>query len=225
MAHRTRGTVAVTHTGHIVAQTAAVSARMMSAAMTVPVMVPSMMVVPVAVITPAIAPIRIPTPVVTVMVGIAPIPVPAPVAAPIGTIAPAPVVARVIVPIEGVITVYIDIRVTTATTVGVIVVIIVSRRGGLRSETLDARGKVGIIVGLGGGVNHTVGVGHRFRGLVNGLGIVDVVLAVGIVGLVVVFRTATDAGAHIGAIACRHAAALIAIRRIIGVVVSSLPAR
>lgn len=201
----------------------------MSAAMAIPVMVPSMMVVPVvvmpvAVITPAIAPIRIPTPVVAVMVGIAPIPVPAPVAAPIGTIAPSPVVARVIVPIEGVVTVHIDIRVA-ATTVGVIVVIIVSRRGGLRAETLYARGKVGIIVGLGGGVNHTVGVGHRFRGLVNGLGIVDVVLAVGIVGLVVVFRTAADAGAHIGAIACRHAAALIAIRRIIGVVVSSLPAR
>ena len=202
----------------------------MSAAMAIPVMVPSMMVVPVvvmpvAVITPAIAPIRIPTPVVAVMVGIAPIPVPAPVAAPIGTIAPSPVVARVIVPIEGIVTVHIDIRVTTATTVGVIVVIIVSRRGGLRAETLDARGKVGIIVGLGGGVNHTIGVGYRFRGLVNGLGIVDVVLAVGIVGLVVVFRTAADAGAHIGAIACRHAAALVAIRRIIGVVVSSLPAR
>ena len=157
------------------------------------------------------------------MVRITPIPVP--VTAPIGPIAPSVIIGRVVVPVERIVTVHIDIRVTTATTVGVIVVIIVSRRGGLRAETLDARGKVGIIVGLGGGVNHTVGVGHRFRGLVNGLGIVDVVLAVGIVGLVVVFRTAADAGAYIGAIACRHAAALVAVRRIIGVVVSSLPAR
>ena len=88
----------------------------------------------------------------------------------------------------------------------------------MRAEALDARGKVGIVICLGGGVNYAVGVGHRLSGLVDGIGIVDVILAVGIVGLVVVFRVAADAGAHVGAVAGSHLSSRIAIRRIVGVV-------
>ena len=158
------------------------------------------------------------------MVRITPIPVPTPVTAPIGSIAPSVIIGRVVVPVERIVTVHVDIRVSTATAIGVIVVIIVSRRGSLRAETLDARCKVCIIVGLRRSVNHAIGVGYRFSGLVNGFGIADVVFAVGIVGLVVVFRVAADAGAHIGTVACRHAA-LVAVRRVVGVVVGGLPAR
>ena len=196
--------------------------------MAIPIMVPTMvvmpvMMVPMAMIAPTITPVGIPTPIVTIVVRITPIPVPTPIAAPIGTIAPSVIIGRVVVPIEGIVTIHVDVRVTTATAVGIIVVIIVSRRGGLCAETLDACGKVRIVVGLCGGVNHAIGVGHRFSGLVNGFGIADVVLAVGIVGLVVVFRVAADAWAHIGTVACRHAA-LVAVRRIVGVVVGGLPA-
>ena len=67
----------------------------------------------------------------------------------------------------------------------------------MRAKTLDARGKVGIIISLSGSVNYAVGVGYCFRGLINRFGIIDVILAVGIVGLIVVFRVAADAGAHV----------------------------
>ena len=228
MAHRPCGAATVTHTGHVAAQAATTdAARMMSAIMAMPVVmvivvVMPVVVVPVAVI--AIAPIRIPAPVVAVVVGIAPVPVPAPIAAPIGTITPVPiVVAGVVIPIERVVAVHIDVGVATAI-IGVIIVIIASRRGRLRAEALDARREVGIIVGLGSGVHHTVGVGHRLRGLINGLGIADVVLAVGIIGLVVVFRTAADAGTYIRSIARRHVSAFV-VGRIVGVVVGHLPAR
>ena len=189
----------MTHTGHIAAQTAAaITTRMMSTIMAMPVVVPSVMmvVIPAGVVAPPIAPVGIPTPVVAVVVRISPIPVPAPVGAPIRTIAPAVIIGGVIIPIERVVTVHINICVT-ATAVSVIVVIIVSCRGGLRAETLDAHCEVGIVVGLGSGVNHAIGVGHRLRGLVDRFGIADIVLAIGIVGLIVVFRTAANAWADV----------------------------
>ena len=93
------------------------------------------------------------------------------------------------------------------------------------AETLDASRIVGIVIGFGGGVDHAVGVGHRFRGLIHGFGIADVVFAVGIVGLVVVFRVAADAWAHVGAVACGHATARIAVGRIVGVVFRHLLVR
>ena len=185
--------------GHITAQTAAAdSVIVMTSAMvpiTVIVVVMRVMPVIVAVIAPTIRPVRIPTP-VAIVVRITPIPVPAPIAAPIGAVAPSIIVGRVVVPIEGIVTVHIDVGVTAAV-VCVVVVIIVSCRGGLRAKTLDASGKVSIVIRLCGGVHHAVGVGHRLRGLVNGVGIVDVIFAVGIIGLIVIFRVAADTGAHI----------------------------
>jgi hypothetical protein len=170
---------------------------MTSAMVPITVIVVVMWMMPiVVVVTPAARPVWIPAPVIAVIVGIAPIPVPAPIVAPIRTIAPSVIVGRVVVPIEGIVAVHVDVGVATAV-VGVVVVIIVSRRGGLRAETLDACGKVGIVVRLRGGVHHTVGVGHRLRGLVNGVGVVDVILAVGIISLIVIFRVAADAGAHV----------------------------
>lgn len=150
----------------------------------------------VVVVAPTVSPVRIPAPVIVVVVRIAPIPVPAPIAAPIGAVAPSVIVGRVVVPIEGVVAVHIDVCVAAAV-VGVVIVIIVSRRGGLRAETLDACGKVGIVIRLCGGVHHAVGVSHRLRGLINRFGVVDVIFAVGIVGLIVIFRVAADAGAHV----------------------------
>ena len=67
----------------------------------------------------------------------------------------------------------------------------------MRAKTLDARGKVGIIIRFRGSVNHTVGVSHCLCGLIDWVGVVDVVFAVGIVSLVVIFRVAADAGTHV----------------------------
>ena len=154
-----------------------------------------MMPVIVAVITPTVMPVGIPTP-IAIVVRITPIPVPAPIAAPIGAVAPSVIVGRVVVPIEGVVAVHIDVGVAAAV-VGVVIIIIVSCRRGLCAETLDACGKVGIVIRLRGGVHHAVGVSYSLRGLINWFGVVDVILAVGIVGLIVIFRVAADAGAHI----------------------------
>jgi hypothetical protein len=213
--------------GHIAAEVAASAAEstvvMASAVVPVTVEVVVMRVMPVvAVITPAVMPVGIPAP-IAIVVGVTPIPVPTPVAAPIGAIAPSVIVCRVVIPIEGIVAVHVDVGVAAA--VGVIVVIIVSRRRGLRAETLDARGKIGIVIRLRGGVHHAVGVGYCLRGLVNGVGIVDVILAVGIIGLIVVFRVAADAGAYVRAVAFGHLTPCIAIRRIVGVVFGRLAIR
>ena len=215
--------------GYIAAQAAVAAAKstivMATTVVPVTMIVVVMRVVPVVVvICPTVAPVRIPTPIIAVVVRIAPIPVPAPIATPIGTITPSVIVCRVVVPIEGVIAVYIDVRIATAS-VCVVVIIIVSRRGGLCAETLDACGEVGVVIRLRSSINYAVGVSYRFRGLINGVGIVDVILAVGIVGLVVVFRVAADAGAHIRAVAGGHLTACVAVGRIIGVILSCLAIR
>ncbi len=227
VAHRAGRVVVMAHAGYVVAEAAA-TAVMMSTMMAPIVVMPIVIMAIVMVVVPigtavATVPIGIPSPVA--VVGIAPIPIPAPVGAPVRTIAPTPIEARVVVPIIGVVAVDVDVGVATAIAARVVVVIIVARRGGLCAETLDAAGEVGIIVGLGGGVNDAVCVGHRLRGLVHGLGIVDVVLAVGIVGLVVVFRVAADARTHIGAVAGGHPTAGVAVRRVIGVVFGRLTVR
>jgi hypothetical protein len=216
----------VSDTGYIAAQAAAVAAKstivMATTVVPVTMIVMVVRVVPVVVvISPTIAPVWIPTPVIAVVVRIAPIPIPAPIAAPIGTITPTVIVCRVVVPIEGIIAVYIDVRIASSS-VSVIVIIIVSRCGGWCAETLDACGEVSIVIRLRSSINYTVGVGHRLRGLVYGISIVDVILAVGIVSLVVVFRVAADAGAHIRAVTGGHLTSWVAIRRIIGIIFSCL---
>ena len=209
------------HAGHIVAEAVVAAAIIVSAMMpVVVVMVVMIRVVPIRVV---VGPIGIPAPIT--VIGIAPVIVPAPIGAPVRTIAPTDVETRGETPIEGVVAAaHINVGVAAAAAC-VIVVVIVTRGGGLCAETLDASRIVGIVVGFGGGVDHAVGVGHRFRGLVNGFGIAGVVLAVGIVGLVVVFRVAADAWAHVGAVAGGHATARIAVGRIVGVVFRHLLVR
>ena len=171
------------------------SARMMSAVVVMTTMMVSVIVrvMPIVGAIAPVTPVGIPTPIATVR--IAPVRVPSPVVAvPVGTIAPTHVETRVVVPIEWVVAVHVNVGVATAR---VVVVIIADGRGSTCAETLDAGCIVGIVVGLGGGVNHAVGVGHRFGGLINRLGIADVVSAIGIVGLVVVFRVAADAWADV----------------------------
>ena len=222
MAHRTGRAVAVTHAGHIVAHTA-VSARMMSATVvTIPIIMVVMVVrvMPVVVmISPTVGPVRTIAPVRVRIPGISPVRIPAPIAVPIRTITPTDIEAWVIIPIEGVVAVHINVCFATAS---VIIVIIVNGRGGLRAKTLDARGKISIVISLCGCVHYAVRVSHRFRGLVNGFGIVGVVFTVGIIGLVVVFRVAADAGAHIGTVAGGHA---IAVWRVIDIVLRHLTVR
>lgn len=57
---------------------------------------------------------------------------------------------------------YINIGVAAAVGVaGVVVVVIVHCGAGTCAETLDAGCEISIVIGLGGGVNHAVSVGHR----------------------------------------------------------------
>ena len=93
---------------------------------------------------------------------------------------------------------YIDvsgIATVVAVVVACVVVIVVVHGGaGTCAETLDAGGKVLVIIGLSGGVNHAVGVGHRFSGLIYGIDVGLVVLAVGVIRLIVVGSIAADTG-------------------------------
>lgn len=84
-------------------------------------------------ITPAIGPVRI-APVIGVRIpgitpvriripGVAPVRIPAPIGSPIGTITPADVEARIIIPIEGVVAVHIDVGVTAATSVIIVIIV------------------------------------------------------------------------------------------------------
>lgn len=97
-------------------------------------------------------------------------------------------------PVPGV--AYINIGVAT----GIVVVIIIQCGAGSTAETLDACRIVGIVVGFSGGIDHAVGVGHGFGGLVHGLRVGHVVLAVGVISLVVV-RGSTSAWSNGAAVA------------------------
>ena len=174
----------------------------------------------VVIVAVAVRPVRIPAPIG--VIGPTPVEVPAPIAAPVGTVAPTIIVGRIVVPIERVVAVGVNVVGVTA---GVVVVIIAYRRGGSRAKTLDASCIIGVVIGLGGGIHYTVGVGHRLRGLVHGICVVDVILAVGIIGLVVVFRVTADAWADVGAVAGGHASALVAVRRVVDVVFGHLLVR
>jgi hypothetical protein len=184
--------------------------------MAIPMMVRVMPIV--VVIAPTIGPIRI-APIIRIGIPriapvgvgvprVAPIRIPTPIGSPIRTVTPADVDAGIIIPIEGVVAVHIDVCVAATS---IIIVIIISCRRSLCAKTLDASGKVGIVIGLRGSVYNAVGVGHCFCGLINGIGIVNVVLAVGIIGLVVVFRIAADAWTHVRTVACSHSIARVAI--------------
>ena len=165
--------------------------------------------------------IIVPTPVVAVpVVGTVPIVVIVP-----GVVIT--VVVRIVVtvmigieaPVPGV--TYINIGGVTAIVTGVIVVVVVHGRTGAGAETLDAGGEVLIIIGFGGGVNHAIGVGHRLRGLIHGIDIGLVVLAVGVVCLIVIGGIAADAGSGATA-AARVLSAGMVVRRVVSVVVSHL---
>ena len=189
----------------------------MSRAVTMPMtmVVMVMRVVPVVVVvTPTIAPVWIPAPIGVIR--IAPVIIPAPVVAtPIGTVAITHIETRIIAPVEWVVAVAVDV-VSIATSV--VVVIITHRRGGSRTETLDASRIVGIVVGLGGGVNHAIGVGDGFCGLVNRISIADVVLAVGVISLVVILRIAGHLWIHIRAVVGGHVRARVTVGRVVNIV-------
>ena len=146
-----------------------------------------------------------------------------------------PGVPRAIVPIVGIIIVAVwvespvpgpgvaNINIGVAAVVAVacvIVVIIVHSGGSSSAETLDASRKVGIIVGFGGGVDHSVGVGHSLGGLVHGIHIGLVVLAIGVIGLIVVGRAVVDTGGDTAAVVVGILRPWVVVGRIISVVVS-----
>lgn len=125
--------IGVSDAGHIATKVAAAtdSAMVMSTAV-VPITVMVMMIgmipapvvgpigiVPIGVMIPRITPVGVRIP------GVAPIGIPAPIGPPIRTIAISYVERGVIIPIEGIVTVHINIGVTVAASVGVVVVIVV----------------------------------------------------------------------------------------------------
>ena len=119
-------------------------------------------------------------------------------------------------PIPGV--AYINIGIATS----IVVVIIIQCGAGAGAETLDTCRIVGIVVGFGGGVNHTVGVSHGFSGLVHWLRVGHVILTVGVISLIVI-SGATSARRDSAAIAANLRVAVV-VRRVVGVVISRSPA-
>ena len=105
---------------------------------------------------------------------------------------------------------------------GIVIVIIVHGGAGACAETLDTCRIVGIVVGFGGGVNHTVGVSHGFSGLVHWLRVGHVILTVGVISLIVI-SGATSARRDSAAIAANLRVAVV-VRRVVGVVISRSPA-
>ena len=123
---------------------------------------------------------------------------------------------RVEAPVPGI--AYIHVGVAAAVVTGVIVIVIIHGGTGTCAETFDTGRIVSVIISLGGGVNHAVGVGYGLRGLVNRTHIRLVVLAIGVVSLIVVGRTDTYTGTH-----CSVAVGFgLVLRRVIGVVVGCL---
>ena len=143
-----------------------------------------------------------------------------------------PRVPRAVMPIIGIVIITVrvespvpgiaDINVGVAAVIAVacvIVVVVVHGGGGSSAETLDAGCKVGIVIGFGGGVNHTVGISHGFGGLVHGIHVGLVVLAIGIISLIVVGRAVVDTRSDTAAIVVGILRLWIVVRRIIGVIV------
>ena len=169
----------MTYAGYVVAKVVVLIA-VVTRAMIVPaiemMVVMMMRVIPIVVIPAPMVPIIGTIPVVVV------VPPRAVIAIVVGIIVSV-IVAGIESPVPGVANINIGVASAVA---GVVVVIIVQRRAGPGAETFDASRVVGIVIGLGGGVNHTVGIGHGLRGLIHGGGSGLIVLAVGIIGLIVV---------------------------------------
>ena len=139
---------------------------------------------------PGVIPVRIvPTPVIAVpVVRTVPVVVVIPVTVVRIIIG---VAVRVVTPVPT--GAHIDIGGATAgITSGVVVVVIVHGGAGSCAETLDAGREILVVVGFGGGVNHAIGVGHRFSSLIHGLGNGLVIFAVGIIRLIVIGGAAAD---------------------------------
>ena len=213
--------VVATHGGNVIGEVvvsatyAAYVAGAVSRAMTVTEVVVMMVVVMVMVMEGMIPEGIVPAPVVTVpIVRTIPIVVIVPrVIVPVVIwIVVSVIIAGIEAPVPGV--AYIHIGGAAA---GVVVVIIVERSAGSRSETLDAGCEVGIVIGFGGGVNHTVGVSHSLSVLIYGFSVRHIVLAVGIIGLIIVGAIAADAWRD-GTFGLMPAWRVV--RRIIGVVIS-----
>ena len=105
----------------------------------------------------------------------------------------------------------INIGVASGAASSVIVVIVVERRGGVGAETLDAGCEVCIVVGLGGGIDHAVGVGHGLRGLIDGLSGSLVGAGVVVIRLVAVGGASSDAGTH-----CAALLGIVRLRIVVG---------
>jgi hypothetical protein len=181
-------------------------------------------VVMVVVVMPWMIPVVVvvPTPVVAIpVVGTIPVVVVIPPGAVVAVVVR--IVVTVAIRIEAPIPciAHIDVGVPAAVAAGVVVIVVVHGGAGACAKTLDAGSEVLVIVGLGGGVNHTIGVGHRLGGLVYGIDIGLVVLAVRVICLIVVCGVAADAGGGAAATA-RVLSAGMVVRRVVGVVVSHL---
>ena len=129
------------------------------------------------------------------------------------------VVVRVEAPVPGVAN--IDVGGAAVVATSVVIIVIVHGGAGSSAETLDAGCEVLVVIGLSGGVNHAVGVGHRLSGLIHRLDVGLVVLAVGIIRLIVVGGIAADARGGAAAVSSVLPACMV-VWRVIGVVVSHL---
>ena len=178
---------------------------------TIPITI--MIAIPITVVVAA--PVAAPRSPIRIPIGVAPMP--APVPTPI-RITPTyiDIDSRIEIPIEGVVIV-VDVDVVGCAAAYIVIIVIIAIAGCRGTETLDARGEVGIVIGLGGGVNNTVGVGHGLSGLVNWLRVACVVFAIAVIVLIVVLRLAGDARVDIRTI-ISHLAFLIAVGRIIDIV-------
>lgn len=200
-------TVAGTIVAGAMTMTVAVAEVMVMVVVMIPRMIPVVVVVPAPVVA---VPIVGTIPVVVIVPGI--------VIAVIIRIVIA-VVVRVEAPVPSV--AYIDVCGAAAIAASVIIIVIIHGGAGSSAETLDAGCEVFVVIGFGGGVNHTVRVGHRLSSLIHGLDVGLVVLAVGIIRLIVVGGIAADARCGVAAVSSVLSACMV-VWRVIGVVVSHL---
>ena len=113
----------------------------------------------------------------------------------------------------------IDIGVAAAIGIaGIVVVVVVQSGTGTGAEALDAGCEVGIIISLGGGIYHAVGVGHGLGGLIDRLCAGNVVFAIRVICLIVV--GGTTRGWRHGATVAACLSITAVVRRVVGVVVS-----
>ncbi len=199
-------TVAGTIVAGAMTMTVAVAEVMVMVVVMIPRMIPVVVVVPAPVVA---VPIVGTIPVVVIVPGIV-------IAVVIRIVIT--VVVRVEAPVPSV--AYIDVG-GAAIAASVVIIVIIHGGTGSSAETLDAGCEVLVVISLGGGVNHTVGVSHRLSSLIHGLDVGLVVLAVGIIRLIVVGGIAADARCGVAAVSSVLSACMV-VWRVIGVVVSHL---